>query len=434
MLYDIWLRLIWRRLAIGQLLLNLELDIQQIDPIFAEISAHISPFSRISGQNLPANQALANVWKRGNLPLYRRSSSSQEWVTLADNIENIDRENTNCDHYHEDYTLIDPWLQLDSTPEIAMHQSTEFSIRYNLGYAGLTPNQRREFVIWLTDLSQSAPLVYQQLYVAYLEVWLLEGGNQAAQAYAEMKRLQYLPAWRKQSLLSKAFMLGQWLRQEGQDISNWIISHSVPAQSLSILLGWQGLLGQPLSSSVLNQTLVSWQLAPSPQEEKAYALAQLPDEAKAPKPWRCAHRDLRIALPQPDIRPILEPLLRDVFDTFSEKKASLPQKLEEGTEERLTRENPLVDDMEWHLILEFSDNRTAIFQKVLRTVKRIKSFTQIMDENRMMIYRVTYDAKNLSKFWRIWWEIKHWPSVQVYINGEKSNRDDIYPNSPLFPK
>ncbi len=53
----------------------------------------------------------------------------------------------------------------------------------------------------------------------------------------------------------------------------------------------------------------------------AYALVQLPEGAKEARPWRTQHRDLRIALPQPELRPILEPLLRDltVQDEESER-------------------------------------------------------------------------------------------------------------------
>ena len=48
-------------------------------------------------------------------------------------------------------------------------------------------------------------------------------------------------------------------------------------------------------------------------EPLAYALTQLGEAAVQPQAWRCVHRGVRIALPQPDLRPLLEPLLAEML-------------------------------------------------------------------------------------------------------------------------
>jgi len=430
----------------------------------------INPLVRIIGRDQPASQILTNVWANDQWPIYRRlprgysapqhdgQNSVLEFAKIVQE-NNVDGE---IDNFMEDYTLIDPTLQLDPLLNSSSPQSNFGETKNGLGYAGLTPSQRRQFIRWLTDLDQPAPLAYQHLYIAHLEVRLLEGGEMAAQAHKSLIRLQGVPAWRRQEMVARALMLSYWLRQDGTGMAAWVASGKVPKNFLGIVLGWRGLIDSPaetspaetspaeISPADLTVITAGWQLSQIRLDEKMvklhldslqdtlkaeplrHALTLLPDEAMHPLPWRCAHRDLRIALPQPDLRPQLEPLLRDLLDAAADATEYSPEKVLEASLGEIDKESmsqldsQTVDDLGWHLILEFSESRSEYFEKALRSAKKMASFTQLMDENRNIIYRVIYTKKHLSKFRSIWFDIRKWSGVKIYLNGEKIKAGDVH--------
>jgi hypothetical protein len=232
-----------------------------------------------------------------------------------------------------------------------------------------------------------------------------------------------------------------------------------------IALGLQALLDQPLHYDQLPPLASAWQL-PVPevneavlrlrldslqtalgQEPLSYSLAKLSAAARTPLPWRCQHRDLRLALPQPDLRPLLEPLLRDLLAVIepaelaeaAEMAAATAAAHEAGVAEpdaheidkrtqKRKRDRGQSDDKA-HLILEFGASRSDVFDYVLRQAQKQPGFQQIMDENRYIVYRVPFRRSHMRQFWQLWGYVQNWSSTRVYCEGRQLDKWQVYPYS-----
>lgn len=341
----------------------------------------------------------------------------------------------------EDYTQIDPNLSIG---EVRTTQAIPPPTA-GLGYAGLTPTQRRQFLIWLDAPTAPAPLLFQQLYLAYLEVALFEGGRRQQQARQELRHLADADTWQGHEGLARTALLGCWLAQDGEGFIEWVRLGQMPAGLLGMALGWQALCHTALTVKELAALLVEWQIAAKPPtqavlalrlnsltanlnaEPLRHALLQLGVDGQVLRPWRTHHRDLRLTMPQPDVRPVLEPLLHDlvaVMDVEEQPAATLA-----ATKEPVSIG---VEDLGWHLVLEFGHSRSDLFTFALTIAQRLPTFVQILDENRRLIYRVVFKKSEMRSFWRLWDYVQSWSSTHVYLNGAEVEKWKVYPYSQFL--
>ena len=68
----------------------------------------------------------------------------------------------------------------------------------------------------------------------------------------------------------------------------------------------------------------------------------------------------------------------------------------------------------------------------LELARRNEAFTQIMDENRRLVYRVMFRKGKLRNFWRLWEYVKSWSSTRVYVRGEEVETWKVYPYSQFM--
>ena len=318
-------------------------------------------------------------------------------------------------------------------------------------YAGLTPAQRHAFITWSNHPHEPAPPAFQQLYLANLEARFLEADFRQA-VFDKLLELSEAPAWAKQTALHRAYLLACWLAQDGQRLAEWISGRAVPTELLGVALGLQAIIDTPLTAAELGTTIATWQLgarlptdllklrldsltAILGQPPLAYALTQLDDHVIAPRPWRTTHRGLRILIPQPDLRPILESSLRDLLTVADVNAAgrapvsNLAALDNESAPPTQQEEQPSLEDLGWRLILEFSSNRSDYFDYVLLQAQKLAGYSQLMDEDRRIIYRVIFRKSEMRRFWRIWDYVHGWTSTRVYLNGDELEKWKVWPYS-----
>jgi hypothetical protein len=319
-------------------------------------------------------------------------------------------------------------------------------------YAGLSPAQRHAFLSWSRKPESQTPLAFQQLYLANLEARLFEVTYRQT-ALEKLLDLGGNATWRTNPALHRAFMLACWLRQAGEDLVEWNITRSLPTDLLGVALGQQALLGTPLTPAQLGEAITTWKLGTRPPDDLlklrldsltailgqpplAYALSQAGEAAASPRPWRMAHRGLRLLIPQPDLRPILEPALRDlmvVADVQTESEppvgalASLAPAETVATPEGETQ--PSLEELGWRLILEFGSNRSEYFDYVVAQAQKLAGYSQLMDEDRRIVYRIIFRKSEMRRFWRIWDYIHGWTSTRVYLNGVELEKWKVWPYS-----
>jgi hypothetical protein len=294
-------------------------------------------------------------------------------------------------------------------------------------------------LVWTQKAEAPAPPAFQQLYVANLEPRLLGTPDERAAAQQALVRLHRCPAWTDNLWLGRAILLGYWLDQQGAELAGWASEGTLSSSLLGIVLGQLALLNESLSPALLGVALTGWQLSRQPisldllklrltsltsalgSEPLAYGLAQVGESAKRMQPWRCAHRGLRIALPQPDLRPSLTAPLADML--LVADVATTPAAQSAAPHEQKGENDS------WQLILEFGHSRSEFFDQVLTRCQRLPGFAQLMDEDRTMVYRVTFTRSELRRFWQIWDYVQGWSSVKVYVNGNELEKWKVWPYS-----
>lgn len=340
-----------------------------------------------------------------------------------------------------DYTQIDPSLTLTAAgDEHSVGTMDDSAIPLGIGYAGLTAVQRARFLVWAQTPHAPAPPAVQQLYLANLEVRLFEANHSGA-VRELLLQLQATPAWRAQSALARTLLLGFWLAGDGPGLANWIAADAVPAPLLELALGLQALLHTALTVPELPVIARAWQLSDALLQESvlalrldslrqaldgdplALALAQLGAEARTVRPWRCAHRDLRIAFPQPALRATLTPLLKEIFSVTDSQAPDDSQPMPDLAESDGKTPN-------WHLILEFGHSRSEFFDTALRQAQRMPGYSVLMDEHRRLVYRIVFTKGDMNKFWRLWDYVQSWGETRVYANGKEVPKWGVWPHSP----
>lgn len=383
----------------------------------AKIHLLDNPLVRILGQHAPAHEVLQQADQSHAFPLVIRPVTTTPTT---------------------DYTLIDPALTV--LPPLSGATAVDAMPPTNVGYAAFTPKQRAALLYWLNQPTEPAPVAFQQFYLAHLEVGLLEA-KQLPRIVAEVQRLQGAVAWQQQTGLMRLHLLTHWLTQDGVALAAWLGSEqatgAMPGSLAGVALGMQALLNQPLQPQQLPALLQQWSLTtalPSQalltlrlsslaatlgQEPLAYALERLGEPARQPQPWRTQHRDLRFALPQPDVRPVIEPLLRDLTLMQEEAHAAVDLDAEASSDDT-------PDAAGWQLVLEFGESRSDFFTFALELAQRLPGYVALMDEDRHLIHRIHFRKGEVRHFWRLWEYVQSWSSVKVYLNGDEINKFELY--------
>lgn len=391
-------------------------------------SGEIPRLMRVAGRDADAAEVLQKARLRGDLPV---QFISDKRITTGD------------------YAKID--LTLDVADEDDEVSGLMPDAR--LGYAGWTPWQRARFLLWLHEITEEAPPAFQDLYLANLESRLFEGEEWRRLAQAELRKLESTSAWRDHQGLAQVSLLSFWLAQDGLLLTDWLawksVAGDIPETLMAWGLGWQALLGEPLRAPQVIALAKLWQpTAPLPsmdalalqldsltasldQEPLAYALEQLGDKARTLHPWRGVHRDVRLLLPRPDALSELRPLIMEMMAVPS-AESTPPILAAVPADDAFPPENDATDYAKTFIILEFSHSRSEYFPFVLDLARRIDAFTQIMDEDRRLVYRVAFQKGKMRNFWRLWEYVKLWSNVHVYVRGEEINKIYVYPYSQFM--
>ncbi|MFN8467684.1 MAG: hypothetical protein U0X20_19145 [Caldilineaceae bacterium] len=404
----------------------------------------VTPFTlflRYAGSDKPAAAVLAAARQRG-LPV----------MFPADQAPPADS---------PDYALIDPTLSVAPSVDAAAVPPPA----PGLAYSGFSPEQRAAYHAWIENPAVPAPPAFQQLLLANAEMRLLEGDAKASITFTALRSLAAAPAWQGSGGLARTLLLGFWLRADGPGLAEMLIDLQPPTALWPIALGCQALLGQALRTEQLPGIAAAWNMPLAPtspavlrlrldslqtalgEEPLAHALAALGDGAKTPLPWRCQHRDLRLAFPQPNVRGALQPLLDDLLtlldeaqdtpgfqgsggeETTDEFPAAVapPAKASKGSKKEPP---PPASELEKaHIIVEFGASRSDVFTYVLRQAQKQPGFQQIMDENRHIIYRVPFRRSEMRRFWHLWDYVQGWATTRVYCDGRQLDKWQIYPYS-----
>ena len=372
----------------------------------------LDPLVRVAGRDAPLADVVARIDSRSLTVTLNRSTPD------------------------EDYALIDPMLAVESS----LATPIDAAPAPGLGYAAFTPRQRGWFLAWLETPLTPAPPAFQQLYLANLEVRLLEGNRSARQ---QLKELMQSDAWTVNPGLWRVAMLAAWLAQDGALLANWLTTIVMPVDLTGLTLGLQALLGAPLVAAEVQQIARAWALPAADLSEAvlgfrlqslramlgaeplAYALSQLGDDARTPQPWRCQHRDLRLRLPQPNVRRTLEPLLAELTAVSSSEDApdaidASPKQAPDKTHEELSRA---------HIVLEFRQSRSEYFPFALRLAQKRAGFVQLLDEDRHLVYRVTFRKNEMNAFWQLWNYVQSWSATRVFCKGQELQKWQVYPYS-----
>lgn len=402
---------------------------------FKEFSRDLNRFVRVAGKHEPAARLFDRMMAQHDLPVVHRANDALP---------------------AEDYLLIDPLLAVIA-PEPGEKVDAPDP---RLGYAGYTAQQRFELLEWLGNPTLPASPAFQQFYLAHLEVRLFESAY-INDVLLALRHLQTADPWADNEGLQRAILLGCWLKQDGGGLLKWLMQGHVHRRILGVALGMAALLEQPLSPELLMPVWTCWRdseaAPPAPilaqrllsltttlgADPLAHALAQLPETERHPKPWRGLHRDLRIALPQPDLHPVLDPLLTEMavgvhdiqleadatgaLDDIAEESGDDAQAVPAKPRKRKKDDDP--NDDQWLLMLEFGHSRSEYFDYVLHRARQLPSFTQIMDEDRQIVYRLRFRKRDLRPFWRLWDYVQNWSNTHVYLHGKELEKWKIWPYS-----
>lgn len=379
-----------------------------------------NPLVRVAGEHATVMAVVQAAARRGDLPIRFEAGGAGVEV---------------------DYAAVDLTLAVAGEPK-AQPGATPGA---GLGYSGLTPEQRGAYLHWLAQPAEAAPPTFQQLLLANLELALLEGGASASATRDELLRLGAAPAWQGHRGLGRTLVLAFWLAQDGSGLAAWFASQgALPADLAALAIGGQALLQVPLGAGQVDALLAAWKMAPATLpaavvalrlrslaaalgcELLQHALDRLGDEAQRPQPFRCQHRDLRLALPQPDLRPLVQPLLADMLaaaDTGKELTAGVAPVPKDEADAEPAQTGPA------HLIVEFGHSRSELFAYALRQAQKQSGFQQLMDEDRHMLYRVPFRRNEMRRFWQLWDCVQGWSSTRIYSDGNELQKWQIYPYS-----
>lgn len=388
----------------------------------------LNPFARIAGMDAPAAAVLRRATAR--LGEFDVITLLREAAPHADSSADDDA----------DYAQIDPALAHEAGP----HDDPPPGV----GYAGLTPAQRDAFLTWLAAPQHPAPLAFQQIYLAWLETSLLESlgrghadGLQRTQR--ELARLRAWPQWATNDQHGRTLLFATFLLDDAAAMDDWLADRPSFAH-LGIGLGLLARRGVALSARALRTLLaqagageVSEPIAvlrlqslhdTLSAEPLAWALAQAGESLI--QPWRCAHRDLRLALQQPDLWPLLRPHVVELARVSLEEPVPMPvEEAELAHAPEATEGKGKRDSSAWRLVLEFGHSRSEYFDFALRHAQRMQGFVALLDENRHIVYRVTFRRSEMRRFWTLWDYVQGWSGTRVYVGGVEIDKWKVWPYS-----
>ena len=338
------------------------------------------------------------------------------------------------------------YAQIDATLACTEAEDPPVAPQAGLSYPGFSAAQRKAFLSWSLRPTDPAPPAFQQLFLASLEVRLLESDDWALKARRDLQALAAAPAWQHHIGLARTLLLAYWLTQDGHALAAWQAGYSLAMPEMNAAMGLQALLGAPLRSEQLPRLLSAWlgtppELAPGVlalrldsltaalgKEPLAHALQALGTSALQPRPWRCQHPNLRLQLPQPAVRSTLEPLLLDLVSVTEPVQVPPTDVMDNETAAALSADAP-AGHTSPHIIVEFGHSRSEFFEYALRLARKQDGFAQLMDENRQIVYRVPFRRNELRRFWQIWDSVQGWTSTRIFCQGRELEKWQVYPYS-----
>ncbi|MBI3958647.1 MAG: hypothetical protein HY328_07545 [Chloroflexi bacterium] len=365
---------------------------------------------------------------------------------------------------HPLHTRNDDYAQIDAGLPLARDDAAVADPLPHTSYAGMNPMQRRRFANWLTAPEVAAPVAFRRLYLAWLETALFEEERRAG-ATIELFSLLTAGGWRAESALAQTALLAAWLAQDGALIAQAISQGRLSLAALTVAAGWLAHLGEPLDAACAVALARGWNLhAPAldsfdPENDGgllqlrisslastlgadalAWALAQSRasptgtdgkedtqgvERAGEWLPWHSVHRNVRLLLPQFNLRAALEPRLADIFAGLP-VAAAQPHPEADGSAPADVAAAP---QTEWYLILEFGNSRSQHYDYVTHLARKQTGYQLLMDETRQLIHRVRFRKRHMRHFWRLWAYVENWSSTRVYVNGEEIQKWNVFPYS-----
>ncbi len=378
-----------------------------------------------------------NVASLAALPLRVRGGTSplEEVVALASQHALPVLLSLSASFVGEEFAQVDPSLRVEPG------RPDDGDPAPGLTYAGYSPAQRGRFLAWCAAPQSHACPAFQQLLLANLEAGLCEGGENARSVRKLLAQLEQSASWQPVQGFWRVALLARWLEQDGPALAEWLAQAALPADLAGVALGLQALLGAALTAGEARAVSKLWQLPAADLSETALAfrlrslaatlsteplqfgLKQLGPAAASPLPWRCHHRDLRIEIPQPNLRRSLEPLLVDL---------ALPEEPLDSLGKEATDPDAASGQKELahtYLVVEFRQSRSEYFLSALRQAQRRSTFLQLLDEDRHLVYRVTFRKNEMNYFWQLWNYVHSWSTTRIYCNGQELQNWQVYPYS-----
>jgi hypothetical protein len=386
------------------------------------LSIEYNPLLRIAGEDATALEVLADSLAAGRLP--------------------IEGDLPEHDLHRADPYQIDPALAV--ADQVSSHTAAPEG---GTTYAGLTPIQRAAFLAWAQDPSQEAPAAFRRLLIAHCEVGLFDEYGPRDALHRELLRWTMAPAWKDDAWLVRALLLSLWLASNGAGIAEYTSTVGIPFDLLETAVALQIVLEQDLRPSQAKRLAQGWHIAGADEAPEVVALrmrslsdslgkivldmvrGQLTTDDLTPRAWRTAHRDLRIRVPCPAIRPYLQPLLQEMFSLSSWDTAhtagTVVNPAVSGPEGYIQQER----DQEWQLVLQFGQSRSEFYEVVVQFAQKMPGYLQLLDEDARLVHRITFRKRELRHFWRIWEYVQNWSTTSVFLNGDELQKWKIWPYS-----
>lgn len=378
------------------------------------------PFLRLQGRDLPAAQQLRHACRQQHLPI------------------------TPLEFDAPDQTLIDPSLPLRE-PNRAYPM---LDPNYRPTFATLSPEQRWFFWNWLRAHEANVPVGYAILYIQHLEAALFD--IHALAALEEMRwLLQHHQALSVRESVTYDLAMGAWLHRQ-LDLFTWVIYQGrLPSWSMEILLFLQNDLGVPLSAGQAMhlgqlfrhnwsawsrqheqevQEAVDAELAALDHRFLSQQVSALPAERRTVQ-IQLLNPGLRFTLPAPEIwnNAAFQQAVKNLLEA-AERSAQLGGRFTVRRAASPVKPTQWVD-RGWYVVLEFGESSSEKLNRVVTIARRHPGFMRLLDENREIVYRTVYQRRDLNKFWTLFDRVRTWKSTRVFINGNPTRIEDLWPGA-----
>ena len=140
-----------------------------------------------------------------------------------------------------DYTQVDPELEISPTDMEAL----EADPRLGVGYAGLSEEQRYAFLKWAERPYEAAPPAFRQLYVASLEVNLIECSIKQGRLLQQLREhiglLLASDEWLRDPSLTNLYLLDRALNPGAPELADVYAQEVLTPAVAGVALGMQAL-------------------------------------------------------------------------------------------------------------------------------------------------------------------------------------------------